>query len=94
MVLHWNLKRVLRQYRSIKAAAFEDGVDAAAIRINLAAQIQAMVNGTTAALVPHLQYALRHIGVLPDPVIVQAQVQGFLCFQTDRDIFARLQVGK
>ena len=53
-----------------------------------------MVNGTTAALVPYLQYALRHIGVLPDPVIVQAQVQGFLCFQADRDIFARLQVGK
>ena len=80
MVLHWDLKRVLRQYCGVEAAAFEDGVDAAGIGIDLAAQAQGMVHGSTTALVAYVHDALRHVGVLPYPVVVQAQVEGFLGF--------------
>ena len=73
------------------ATAFEDSVDAAAIGIDLAAQTQGMVHGSAAALVAYVHDALRHVGVLPDPVVVQTQVQRFLGLQVDVDIFTGLQ---
>ena len=91
MILYWHLKRVLRQYSGVVAAAFEDCVHAAAIGIDLAAQRYSMVNGAPTGLVTNVQHALGDVGVLPDTVIVKAQVQGFLGVQIDVDILTRLQ---
>ena len=54
MILYWHLKRVLRQYSGVVAAAFEDCVHAAAIGIDLAAQRYSMVNGAPTGLVTNV----------------------------------------